>query len=448
MNIIRLCYKEFKCALPLRFPQLTFRLSAVWHPLLCVTCFWAVFFLAAGPPPADAAQQASAIQATRKNTRPSLEEMVGQMLLVGFRGTGQEPLTRGEILLLEDIQAGRVGGVILFDRDATTKTADRNILSVAQVKSMTDRLQRAAAIPLFIGIDQEGGMVQRFKAEHGIAATPSPASMGQRSPQSTKDTAKALGLALQQAGVNLDFAPSLDVNINPNSPAIGALGRSFSTDVTTVTEHGRAFAQGLQEAGVLACYKHFPGHGSARSDTHLGLVDITDTWQPSELAPYAELLKDNPSVMVMVAHVVHRQLDAKLPASLSKSIIQGLLRRKLNWKGVVVTDDLQMGAIETQHSKEEALRLTILAGVDILLLGNNLRHDEQEARNAHATIVRLVRSGDIPQKRIVESYKRIMRLKKELVQSRGHCKMASADAPADARKRAARRVFISKQLLL
>lgn len=356
-------------------------------------------------------------KAAAHNGKVSLEEMAGQMIMTGFRGTGDPPLSEDLQELLVDIRQGRVGGVILFDRDHLSNTAGRNIVSLEQTGFLVARLQAAAPVPLFIAVDQEGGRVRRFKQEHGVDYTPSAQELGRGTPDATFSEALRLGKVLRTVGVNLNFAPSLDVDVNPMSPAIGALGRSFSPDPGKVVSHGRAFALGMTQAGILACYKHFPGHGSATADTHNGLTDISASWQKEELIPYRALLPLQPPAMVMIGHVVLRQKTGNLPASLSRKAITGMLRRDLGWKGVVITDDLQMQAIEGQYSTREAIRLAVLAGVDILLFGNNLKHDSQEGRKIHATLVDLARSGEIPPKRIEESYKRIMKLKATLGKS-------------------------------
>ncbi len=356
----------------------------------------------------------SAEKAALGKGSPPIEVMVGQMIMTGFRGTGTAPLTEDLNFLLEDIRRGRVGGVILFDRDFLTKSPVRNIVSLQQVRGLVALLQKNSAIPLLVGVDQEGGKVRRFKEQHGVAATPSPAAMGKGTPAATEQEAYALGVQLAEAGITLDFAPALDVDVNPASPAIGALGRSFSGTAARVASHGRAFAKGLNRAGVGACFKHFPGHGSAADDTHLGMADITATWTQEELLPYRELLPEKTTAMVMAGHMAHRGLDKNLPASLSYRIITGLLREKLGWSGVVITDDLQMQAVESHYSRKEAFRLAINAGVDILLLGNNLSHDPREGRKAHATVMELVREGQIPPARIEVSYKRIMAFKQEI----------------------------------
>ncbi len=347
----------------------------------------------------------------------TVEEMAGQMIMVGFRGTGDTPLHEDIGYLREDIAAGRVGGVILFERDAVTKERGRNIRSLAQVGRLTDMLQSGARIPLFIGVDQEGGRVRRFLPAHGMPDMPSPADMGAQDPAATRALASVMGAKLREAGVNLDFAPSLDVNVNPASPAVGALGRSFSADPRMVAAQAGAFADGLREQGVLFCWKHFPGHGSAAVDSHEDLPDISATWSRAELEPYTLLLRPDQPGMVMIGHLYNSGLDSRHPSSLSSATINGLLRRDLGWAGVVITDDLQMKAVRNRYSLKETIALAVNAGVDVLLFGNNLVHDPQTGRKAHTALVELVREGKIDQARLEESYNRISALKARLAEA-------------------------------
>lgn len=343
---------------------------------------------------------------------PDLAVMTGQMIMSGFRGTGEAPLDESLLNLLEDIRKGHVGGVLLFDRDAMTKAPGRNIVSLEQVKKLNAMLQEAAPVPLFIGVDQEGGRVRRLKEEHGFPPMSSAEELGKGTPEATASEGQKVGALLYGLGFNLNFAPCLDVNTNAGSPAIGALGRSFSADADKVAEHGLAFARGLSSRGVVPCYKHFPGHGSASADTHLGLADITSTWRQAELVPYQRILPQSPPAMVMPGHIAHKSISGDMPASLSAGVIQGMLRRDLGWRGVVITDDLQMQAVEGHYSAKEIIRLAVLAGADILLFGNNLRYDAKEARKAHALLLELAAEDRISRERIRQSYERIMELKR------------------------------------
>ena len=218
-----------------------------------------------------------------------------------------------------------------------------------------------------------------------------------------------MGLMLADMGINLNFAPSLDLHW-PDSPAIGRQERAFSSEPAGVARHGAAFARGMRNARIVCCYKHFPGHGSARGDTHEGYADISETWSERELEPYRDLLGRNLPAMVMVAHVTLRRLDDR-PASLSPAVVTGLLREKLGFRGVIVTDDLDMEAVASQYPLKERIRLAVNAGADILLFGNNLHYDEELPFLVHAALMELIDEGDIPPERIRASYERIRELK-------------------------------------
>ena len=275
---------------------------------------------------------------------------------------------------------------------------------------MTTHLQSIAPTPLLIAVDQEGGNIQRLKPEHGFASIPSAKELGTGDAETTYKTAYDLGMRLVESGINVDFAPLLDVDVNPESPAIGALMRSFSSDPNLVTEHGRAFASGLNDAHVISSFKHFPGHGSAAGDTHEGLTDITNTYKDYELQPWRDLLSDaSPCATVMVAHVVNNNFDT-LPASLSAKTIQMI--RDMGFDGVVVSDDMDMGAVLGHYGQEKAIEMAINAGNDLLVFGNNLDFDKDKGEKVHKTIRKLVREGKIKKSQIRESYKRIMRMKK------------------------------------
>lgn len=344
---------------------------------------------------------------------PGLDAMIGQMVMVGFRGTGALPHSPELLGVLEDIRAGRIGGVILFDRDWQTKTRGRNITATGQLTELCALLQKNAPAPLFIAVDQEGGRVQRLRPDHGFAPAPSAADLGKGSRARTRETAAAMGKSLRAIGINLNFAPVADVAVDPRSPAIGALGRAFSTDAKAAAGHAAAFMAGLNQAGVIGSYKHFPGHGSAGTDSHTKLTDITGTWRDEELAPYRNL-PPNGRFMIMTGHLLHAGFDPEYPASLSRAVTTGLLREKLGWRGVVITDDLEMDAVDLFYSTEDRIRLAINAGADIILFGNNLRHDPGQGRRVHAAIRRLVDSGAVPPERIAESWTRIMELKRSL----------------------------------
>jgi len=344
---------------------------------------------------------------TAAMSTPSLDVMIGQMLMAGFRGYDVDKTSS----IVSDIRDYHLGGVVLFDYDVALKKPERNIKDPEQVKKLNGDLQSFANIPLFIGVDQEGGRVQRLKEKHGFFETHSAQAICASGEIKVRTSAYMAGSTLSASGFNLDFAPVVDVNVNPQSPAIGAIERSFSADPEKVTRCAKLFMEELARSEVLSCLKHFPGHGSAGADSHLGLTDVTKTWSEAELIPYRKLIYTGKVNMIMTAHIFNAKLDSDYPATLSRKIITGILRDELGFDGVVITDDMNMKAITEFYGREEAIRLAIEAGADILLFGNNLVYDPEIVMTAHSIIKELVTTKTISKERIEQSYKRIMRLK-------------------------------------
>lgn len=334
-----------------------------------------------------------------------VEEMVGQMIMIGFRG--MEPTE-----VMPAIESGKIGGVILFDQDATTKSP-RNIESPEQLEDLIKRAQAAAPVPLFIAVDQEGGKVARLKPEKGFWEMPSAKEMGRGSTAVTYREGLTAAEEMKQLGINVNFAPVVDIELNPKNPTIAGKDRTFGTTAKRVTDHAKAITKGFEKGGIIFALKHFPGHGSALADTHMGLADITNTWTVQELVPYGEILREDMPGMVMVGHLYNKKLDAVYPASLSKLTIKGLLREQMKWDGVVITDDLQMKAIVDHYSLEKAIVLALQAEVDIILVGNNLEYDPEMAEKVHAIIMKAVKQRKVPVDQIDRSYNRIMKLKKK-----------------------------------
>lgn len=342
-----------------------------------------------------------------------LRHALGQLVLAGFRGT-EAP--EGS-LPAHALSEANLAGLVLFDYDVRLQEYGRNISSPEQLARLTARLRECAVAPPLLAVDQEGGRVQRLKARCGFPETPSAAELGAagRDVSATLAAGRDVGALLARMGLNLDFAPVLDVNRNPQSPAIGAVDRSFSADPELVALHGAAFARGLRSQGVLCCVKHFPGHGSAREDSHKGLPDVTGLWSPVELEPFRALIRAGLADMVMTAHLFNSAWDPELPASLSPAVIDGMLRRDLGFDGVVVSDDLNMEAVAGRYGLEQAVLLAVDAGCDLLLFGNNLRYDPSIADQAVDILLRNVLSGRIVPGRIRRSLARVTRLKAALL---------------------------------
>jgi beta-N-acetylhexosaminidase len=341
----------------------------------------------------------------------SLKNKIGQMLIIGFRGTKASENSS----IAKQLKELNVGGVILFDYDNPSKSFPRNIVDPAQTKQLIAYLQNFAPTPLFVAVDAEGGLVNRLKEKYGFIDLPSAQKLGEQNDLAkTQQTASELGKELKQLGFNLDFAPVVDVNINPQNPIIGALERSFSSNPNEVADQALSFIKGLHENNIISAIKHFPGHGSSQNDSHLGMVDVTKTYQQRELVPFQKIIEQNQADMVMTAHVINANVDPKYPATLSSLFLQNILRNQLGYKGIIVSDDMQMGAITKNYGFEDALVRSINAGCDLLgLSNNNDSYDENIASKAINAIFKAVKDGRISEDKIDASYERIMNLKKK-----------------------------------
>jgi beta-N-acetylhexosaminidase len=340
-----------------------------------------------------------------------LDAEIGQMLMVGFRGfeVGDDHPTA------EDIRERHLGAVVLFDYDVPTRRAVRNIESPAQVRGLTAALQSFSPTPLLVAIDHEGGVVTRLKEGYGFPATVTHQFLGETNNLDlTREQASMMASTLTELGINLNLAPVVDLNTNPDNPVIAAYGRSFSADPDIVTEHALEFIKAHHQQGVLCTLKHFPGHGSSTGDSHRGMVDVTDTWSRTELEPYRNIIEVGQADAIMTAHVFNANLDAERPATLSKPTITGILRDELGFDGVVISDDMQMGAIARYYGLETAIEAAIDAGVDILAFANNSVYVGDIAARAISLIKRMVADGKISEERIKESSSRIQWLKSGL----------------------------------
>lgn len=345
-----------------------------------------------------------------------IEDKIGQLFLLGFQGytiDATHPVA-------DDIRHRNLGGVILFDRALAHKRDSNNILSASQVKALTTTLQEFADTPLLIAMDQEGGKVRRLKPELGFPATASAGELGQKNDRTlTAIHALATADTLQSVGINLNLAPVVDLNSFPENPVIGRLERSFSPSAAVVTSHTGEWIKAHSRRNVLSCIKHFPGHGSSRTDSHLGFTDITDTWQPEELQPYKDLIANGLADAVMTGHLFHKELDPDYPATLSPRIIGNLLRQNLQFNGVVISDDLQMKAITSRYGLEEAACLALAAGVDLLIIGNNLDYDPGVLTRLVSAILKAIHTGMLGEGRIHEAWERVQTLKKKIGRIQG-----------------------------
>lgn len=337
----------------------------------------------------------------------SLDIKVGQMILIGFPGTAVDPD------VLEEVRMGKVGSIIIFEKNIPPAN------SFIALKKIIWTYQQAAPIPLFISIDQEGGKVNRLKDKYGFPKSITAAAMGKSSLDSVRFYGESTASTLAGLGININFGPVVDLASNPTNPIIARHGRAFSANEDSVIVFAKEFIKQHHRYGVLTSLKHFPGHGSSKDDTHLGIADVTNTWEERELKPYQVLIDSGYADAVMTSHIVNKKLDKQgNPGTLSSDILTGILRNRLQFKGVIFTDDMQMHAITKHYGLEEAIKLAINGGVDIMTFSNNIQgSDERTVDKVHSIIKNMVTQGVIKKERIDESYARIMKLKARLSQN-------------------------------
>lgn len=352
-----------------------------------------------------------------QDSKPEPEEIIdsqrlGQMIVVGFRGTELSE----ESTIYKDLTERNISGVVLFDRDVITGNRSRNIEDPSQLMQLTNRLIAVAPTSPIIAVDQEGGLVSRLKESKGFPKSVSAEYLGDLDNEdSTRHYSRLMAQEFMVVSTNTNFAPVVDVNTNPDNPVIGKLERSFSSDPEKVAEHAGYVIDEYSKEGILSVLKHFPGHGSSTSDSHLGFTDVTGTWDESELIPYKELFAEKEIHAVMTAHIFNANIDSLWPATLSDKTINGLLRDSLGFEGVVFSDDMQMDAIRAEYGLETAIEKSINAGVDILIFGNNLVYEEDIAERAINIIQKLLKEGKISKETVEASLARIDKLKEEVI---------------------------------
>lgn len=335
----------------------------------------------------------------------SLREKVGQLFIVRPEALAENsnaetaPATdRVDDAVISRIEEYPVGGIALFSR---------NITSAEQLPMFISDLQNSSKYPLFIAVDEEGGRVARI-ANSGyfdVASYKSMEDIGKAGDASkAEEVGRQIGLYLKELGFNLDFAPVADTNTNPQNIVIG--DRSYGSDPALVARMVSAQLDGMHDSGIMGTLKHFPGHGDTKDDTHSGYVSIEKTWdelKECELVPFITALPK--ADMVMVSHITAVNVTSdKLPTSMSETMITGKLRNELGYDGVIITDAMAMGAVADNYTSADAAVTAVKAGVDIVLMTQNL----DEAFNG---VMNAVTDGEISMKRLDESVMRILKLK-------------------------------------
>jgi len=337
-------------------------------------------------------------------TDDALKKMIGRMLVVGF----PDATIDKESQIVKDMQKYNLGGVILFDKHFKDRNKTKNISSPQQLKQLTSDLNSFSPKALFISIDQEGGRVARLKPQYGFSKTPSALQVSHMSLKKSSNIYETQSEMLKDAGINMNFAPVVDLAINPKNRVIVGLERSYGSDISKVVAFSESMMKEQKLHNIISVLKHFPGHGSSLGDSHKGFVDVSQTWDSSELKPYKILIAKGEVDMIMTAHVFNSHIDKKYPATLSYSFNTELLRNQLNFKGLIISDDLQMGAISKHYTLAQRTSLAINAGVDILLFGNQL--ESVTVKKLVETIFKEVKLGNISIEKIRESNAKIENL--------------------------------------
>ena len=348
----------------------------------------------------------------------TLTEKIGQMLLYGWYSKDEAlspTVTDHAAALVDEFM---VGGIILMRR---------NVQNPAQLRGLTDSLQALAARrglpPLFITIDQEGGKATHLRPPHFLPSREQVLIGNTGDVNEARAGAREIGEQLKRGGINWNFAPVLDVNNNPNNPIIGH--RSFGSDADLVSRMGVAAVHGYQDdAGVMSCGKHFPGHGDTDTDSHLALPVIAHNrarLEAIELAPFRAAIKAG-IAGIMTSHILFPAFDEKLPATLSPAILTGLLRQEMGFEGVIITDCLEMKGVADGWGEAEAAVMSVEAGSDILLCC----HTWSIQRNLQQALIKAVESGRIPESRIDKSVARIQLAKSRWIPAESISALAGA----------------------
>lgn len=338
---------------------------------------------------------------------------VAELLLMGFFGSS--PRSFSARLLARQVRRGQVGSVFFVQH---------NVGKPARLAALL-ALFNGVKTPPLLAIDHEGGWVQRLKARHGVSLLPGAQDLRNRlSPAEAQHIYARAAAELRRTGFNLTLGPVLDVH-DPRNPAIGQFGRAYDSDPERIAEYGQAFVAGSLQAGLACAAKHFPGHGRAFSDSHFEPANASLTWSEAELIPFERLVAaPAPPPMVMVGHLRVDPLDPSgLPATLSEPIITGLLRDRLGYRGVVMTDDIDMGAISSILPRKEAFIAALAAGNDLVMIKNLFGYDPRVPERAVAWVREGIARGQLSEAGIKASAARVRALRARLAatpSSAGH----------------------------
>ena len=345
----------------------------------------------------------------------TLGQKIGQLLIVGFQGTSSED--SGVQTVIEDIRASRIGGIIPYRY---------NIRRPKQITTLNHLFLEAAEeadLPtLFTTVDQEGGKVQRLGPEKGFQGFPSPEEIITKEVSEIQEIYRAMATELKECGFNWDFAPCVDRNPEGyKCPVLGELERLYGSDTDSVVKYAGIMIDVFHEEKLLNCIKHFPGHGSAKEDSHQGFVDVTDVWKKEEMDPFFKLAKKGKVDAVMTAHVFNEKLDDTYPATLSEVTLKKL--RRAGYEGIIISDDLHMSAIQEKFGFEEAAVKALQAGNDMVIYSNNtsaaasiegFAPDPDLPGKFIQVILDAIENKELSEKQIEDSFARVQKLKKKI----------------------------------
>lgn len=339
----------------------------------------------------------------------NIREMAGQMILIGFSHDSAKSDQQSQLLAL--IRNGQIGGVMYLKY---------NVKSLAEVSKMNKAfLQTGSDFPPFIAIDQEGGVVERLTSSVGFEEIPRARDVALNM---NKDSALSLytdlAKRMKKLGFNTNFGPVVDLIANPNNPIIAKYGRAYSSRADITSKFAQAFVDGHHRAGMVTALKHFPGHGSSAADSHLGFVDISSSWTSAEYEPFETLIGAGKADMIMAGHLYHsgyvREGEGQVPASLSPVALTKVLRQGMGFDGVVISDDMEMGAITKHYGFEEAIVRAVNAGNDILLFSNTVKPSLGLPKRILDVLEAEARRDPAFADKISASYRRIVALKSRL----------------------------------
>ena len=332
----------------------------------------------------------------------NLDEMIGQMIIVGFKGDNVDAKCFQKVL--KQIEKNDISGVIVFEDNIKNKNEfSKMTLAIKNTKSKHKP---------FISIDQEGGKVQRMNKNNGYKDFPTAKKISKTNPQNAYKEYFEMAKILNEANININFAPCVDLAINKNS-IIEKKERSYSDNPNIVAIYATEFIKAHSDNNIITSIKHFPGHGSPKGDTHKGFVDITNTHLQDEIIPFVITANITPLEMIMVSHLYNQNIDKDYPASLSSKTIE-YLKQETNFDGIIITDDLDMGAVRKNYPLKTIVIKSIQAGENILLFSNRENYDPNLVKKIHKIVKKEIKNGTIDIHTIKKSYEKIIKIKENI----------------------------------